>query len=69
MWWHAHSDWSRATVHGAIIVYPAIAATYPFSKKPDAEQTLILGTHHRHTHLYGPPAMRIYPASKLDADV
>ncbi|PSR84884.1 Laccase-14 like [Actinidia chinensis var. chinensis] len=23
LWWHAHSDWSRATVHGAIIIEPA----------------------------------------------
>ncbi|KAL6329552.1 hypothetical protein AAG906_022129 [Vitis piasezkii] len=22
MWWHAHLDWTRATVHGAIIIYP-----------------------------------------------
>ncbi|RVX01193.1 putative laccase-9 [Vitis vinifera] len=22
LWWHAHSDWTRATVHGAIIIYP-----------------------------------------------
>ncbi|GKE92218.1 laccase-15-like protein, partial [Tanacetum coccineum] len=22
LWWHAHSDWSRATVHGAIVVQP-----------------------------------------------
>ncbi|KAJ6412423.1 hypothetical protein OIU84_005470 [Salix udensis] len=31
LWWHAHSDWSRATVHGPIIVYPKInGAGYPF---------------------------------------
>jgi hypothetical protein len=23
LWWHAHSDWTRATVHGAIIISPA----------------------------------------------
>lgn len=22
VWWHAHSDWTRATVHGAIVVEP-----------------------------------------------
>ncbi|GLT64094.1 hypothetical protein SLA2020_366070 [Shorea laevis] len=22
LWWHAHSDWTRATVHGAIIILP-----------------------------------------------
>ena len=43
LWWHAHNDWSRATVHGAIInVYPKLGTTYPFPK-PHAEQTLILG--------------------------
>ncbi|GLT64095.1 hypothetical protein SLA2020_366080 [Shorea laevis] len=42
LWWHAHSDWTRATVHGAIIISPAPKTTYPFSK-PDAEETLILG--------------------------
>lgn len=43
LWWHAHSDWSRATVHGAIIVYPKLGTTgYPFPK-PDAEVPIILG--------------------------
>ncbi|XVE59692.1 hypothetical protein DITRI_Ditri05aG0066300 [Diplodiscus trichospermus] len=42
LWWHAHSDWSRATVHGAIIVYPKLGTNYPFPK-PYAEETIILG--------------------------
>ncbi|CAI9116406.1 OLC1v1017542C3 [Oldenlandia corymbosa var. corymbosa] len=42
MWWHAHSDWSRATVHGAIIVYPRMEDVYPFPK-PNAEVPLVLG--------------------------
>ncbi|XVE52169.1 hypothetical protein DITRI_Ditri02bG0100900 [Diplodiscus trichospermus] len=42
LWWHAHSDWSRATVHGAIIVHPKLGTTYPFPK-PYAEETIILG--------------------------
>ncbi|CAI9116404.1 OLC1v1017542C1 [Oldenlandia corymbosa var. corymbosa] len=42
MWWHAHSEWSRATVHGAIIIYPRKKAPYPFSK-PHAEIPIILG--------------------------
>ncbi|XP_051123940.1 laccase-15-like [Andrographis paniculata] len=42
LWWHAHSDWSRATVHGAIIVYPRLGASYPFPK-PKAEIPIILG--------------------------
>ncbi|RVW79297.1 putative laccase-5 [Vitis vinifera] len=42
LWWHAHSDWTRATVHGAIIVYPNNGAKYPFPK-PNAEVPIILG--------------------------
>ncbi|KAK9271336.1 hypothetical protein L1049_026926 [Liquidambar formosana] len=41
LWWHAHSDWTRATVHGVIIILPAIGTTYPFPK-PDAEQTIVI---------------------------
>lgn len=43
LWWHAHSDWSRATVHGALIVYPKEGDNYLF-RKPDAEVSIILGT-------------------------
>ncbi|CAI9777988.1 unnamed protein product [Fraxinus pennsylvanica] len=42
LWWHAHSDWSRATVHGAIVIYPKKKNNYPFPK-PDAEVPIILG--------------------------
>ncbi|KAL6209793.1 hypothetical protein ACLB2K_020732 [Fragaria x ananassa] len=42
LWWHAHSDWSRATVHGAIYVYPKPGTSYPFPK-PHAEVPIILG--------------------------
>ncbi|KAF6175631.1 hypothetical protein GIB67_022633 [Kingdonia uniflora] len=35
LWWHAHSDWTRATVYGAIIVYPELGSTYPFPKPLD----------------------------------
>ncbi|KAL1533642.1 laccase [Salvia divinorum] len=42
VFWHAHSDWSRATVHGAIIILPPKSETYPFPK-PHAEVPLILG--------------------------
>lgn len=42
LWWHAHSDFSRATVHGAIIVYPKKGTSYPFPK-PHAEIPVILG--------------------------
>ncbi|XP_057425828.1 laccase-15-like [Lotus japonicus] len=42
LWWHAHSDWSRVTVHGAIVVQPKPGTTYPFLK-PHKEVTIILG--------------------------
>ncbi|GJU20309.1 putative laccase [Tanacetum coccineum] len=42
LWWHAHSDWSRATVHGLLVVSPKIGTTYPFPK-PHAEVPVILG--------------------------
>ncbi|KAI8531614.1 hypothetical protein RHMOL_Rhmol11G0150100 [Rhododendron molle] len=43
LWWHAHSDWSRATVHGPIVVYPSIGTTYPFPK-PHAEFPIVLAS-------------------------
>ncbi|EEF35293.1 laccase-2 [Ricinus communis] len=43
LWWHAHSDWSRATVHGAIVIYPEHGTSYPFPK-PDAESTIVLAS-------------------------
>ncbi|KAJ4950219.1 hypothetical protein NE237_027051 [Protea cynaroides] len=43
IWWHAHSDWSRATVHGPIFVYPKHGTSYPFSK-PYSEVPIILGS-------------------------
>lgn len=42
IWWHAHSGWARATVHGAIFVYPKPGSSHPFSK-PYAEFPIILG--------------------------
>ncbi|KAG9157518.1 hypothetical protein Leryth_010354 [Lithospermum erythrorhizon] len=42
LWWHAHSDWSRATVHGAIFIYPRPGAPYPFPL-PDYEFPILLG--------------------------
>ncbi|KAF5467674.1 hypothetical protein F2P56_011905 [Juglans regia] len=41
LWWHAHSDWTRASVHGAIVVQPPIGSTYPFPK-PDDEEIIVL---------------------------
>lgn len=42
LWWHAHSEWSRATVHGPIFIYPKIGFVYPFPK-PAEEVPIILG--------------------------
>ncbi|XP_049934167.1 laccase-14-like isoform X2 [Nymphaea colorata] len=42
IWYHAHSDWTRATVHGAIVIYPRMGTTYPFPK-PDKEYVVVLG--------------------------
>nr|GMD91185.1 laccase-14-like [Ipomoea batatas] len=42
LWWHAHSDWNRATVHGALLVYPSKGSQFPFPK-PSAEVPIILG--------------------------
>ncbi|KAJ0024141.1 hypothetical protein Pint_07828 [Pistacia integerrima] len=42
VWWHAHSDWSRATVHGAIVVYPK-NKNYPFPK-PHADVPIVFDT-------------------------
>ncbi|KAJ9146045.1 hypothetical protein P3X46_028360 [Hevea brasiliensis] len=43
LWWHAHSDWSRATVHGAIIIYPKNGTTYPYTE-PYEEETIVLAS-------------------------
>ncbi|CAL1409801.1 unnamed protein product [Linum trigynum] len=42
LWWHAHSEWTRATVYGAIVIYPKKGDTYPFPK-PHADVPIIFG--------------------------
>ena len=42
LWWHAHGDWTQATIHGAIIAYPKNGTKYPFPK-PNVEVPIILG--------------------------
>ncbi|KAK4480996.1 hypothetical protein RD792_011864 [Penstemon davidsonii] len=42
LWWHAHVQWLRATVHGALIIRPRSGQKYPFPK-PYREVPLILG--------------------------
>lgn len=48
VWWHAHSDWARATVHGAIVIYPKPGASFPFLR-PDEHLPVILGWSSLHT--------------------
>ncbi|GLJ32504.1 hypothetical protein SUGI_0654060 [Cryptomeria japonica] len=42
LWWHAHVSFLRATVHGALVIYPRFGKPYPFPK-PAAEFPVILG--------------------------
>ncbi|KAJ8647052.1 hypothetical protein MRB53_000075 [Persea americana] len=42
LWWHAHSDWTRATVHGVIVIYPANGTRYPFPN-PYKEVPIVIG--------------------------
>ncbi|XP_022848908.1 laccase-12-like [Olea europaea var. sylvestris] len=42
LWWHAHSRWLRATVYGAIVIFPKPGSSYPFPK-PNLEVPIILG--------------------------
>ncbi|KAK3151350.1 hypothetical protein QOZ80_3AG0244770 [Eleusine coracana subsp. coracana] len=41
LWWHAHSSWLRATVHGALIIHPKPGVPYPYPK-PHSEFPVIL---------------------------
>ena len=59
LWWHAHSDWSRATVHGPIVVLPALGTTYPFPQ-PYEEHTIVLGTFHLSIKLLNYPCIFEY---------
>ncbi|XP_031276768.1 laccase-14-like [Pistacia vera] len=43
LWWHAHSDWTRLSVHGAIIILPGPGKSYPFPK-PYKQETIVLGS-------------------------
>ncbi|KAL6217727.1 hypothetical protein ACLB2K_010944 [Fragaria x ananassa] len=43
VWWHAHSDWTRASVHGAIVILPTVGSTYPFPQ-PDKDEVIILSS-------------------------
>ncbi|OEL37291.1 putative laccase-9 [Dichanthelium oligosanthes] len=45
LWWHAHTGFDRATVHGAIVILPKHGDTFPFQTKPPVEEMppIILG--------------------------
>ncbi|XP_004301333.1 PREDICTED: laccase-14-like [Fragaria vesca subsp. vesca] len=43
VWWHAHSDWTRASVHGAIVILPAVGTTIPFPK-PDEDEVIVIAS-------------------------
>lgn len=40
LWWHAHSDWTRSSIHGAIVIKPAPGKTYPFPE-PEGEEVIL----------------------------
>ncbi|KAK3018967.1 hypothetical protein RJ639_003386 [Escallonia herrerae] len=42
LWWHAHVQWLRATVYGALIIRPRAGHSYPFPK-PYREFPIVLG--------------------------
>ncbi|KAG0530346.1 hypothetical protein BDA96_05G177900 [Sorghum bicolor] len=43
LWWHAHSDYGRTTVHGVIVIRPKDdGSAYPYPM-PDGEVPIILG--------------------------
>ncbi|KAG5246110.1 laccase [Salix suchowensis] len=43
LWWHAHSDWTRATVYGAIVIKPKKGTSYPYPT-PHEDVPIILDT-------------------------
>ncbi|KAK9906252.1 hypothetical protein M0R45_002679 [Rubus argutus] len=43
VWWHAHSDWTRASVHGAIVILPAVGTTFPFPE-PDEDEVIVIAS-------------------------
>ncbi|KAL0392310.1 UNVERIFIED_CONTAM: Laccase-14 [Sesamum radiatum] len=42
LWWHAHSEWWRASVYGAFIILPQKKNDYPFPT-PHAQVPILLG--------------------------
>ncbi|XP_062023241.1 putative laccase-9 [Rosa rugosa] len=48
LWWHAHSEWTRASVHGAIVIMPVDNTKFPFPK-PDGEDIIVFGSWYNST--------------------
>ncbi|GAA0156136.1 oxidase [Lithospermum erythrorhizon] len=42
LFWHAHTGWHRATVHGAFVIRPKRGNSYPF-QNPDNEFPIVIG--------------------------
>ena len=42
VWWHAHVSWLRATVYGALVIFPKNGSSYPFPT-PCTEIPIIIG--------------------------
>ncbi|KAF8038156.1 hypothetical protein BT93_B0884 [Corymbia citriodora subsp. variegata] len=43
VWWHAHNEWTRSTVYGAIVILPREGSSFPFAT-PDGEHLAVLGS-------------------------
>ncbi|KAK3439620.1 hypothetical protein EUGRSUZ_C04047 [Eucalyptus grandis] len=43
IWWHAHNEWTRSTVYGAIVILPREGSNFPFTT-PDGEHLILLGS-------------------------
>lgn len=43
LWWHAHSEWARYSIHGFIVIHPADGTSYPFPQ-PDGEKEMVLAS-------------------------
>lgn len=56
--WHAHVSWLRATVYGALIVYPKTGVPYPFPY-PYEEHIVLLGRSLT-IHIYSLPRLHIH---------
>ncbi|KAK4774252.1 hypothetical protein SAY87_029271 [Trapa incisa] len=64
LWWHAHSDWTRSTVHGAIVILPKEGTSYPFHT-PDGDEVLVLSAWYKVGDLYDELDEAIKSASDL----